>query len=310
MTIATDDKDEGILYTAIGEKFAEEAATSAKRVRDLGIDYPIVLLSDHEPDHGCFDDVIQMDRNAKDRQDWLRARLENLHRTPFKRTLYLDTDTWVVDNDAVSDLFELLSRFDVIAPGEFGRRLDLYRPESDDVLPEVDAPDAFPMFHAGIFGFEKSDETSNLLEKWLSAFKRHVSVWPELQNDQPAFREALYNTDVSIGRFAQEYSFRLPFPQQVVGRVKIIHGRAENYQKVASQLNERTERRICYPIHTNFGHPDGRDVEILTDPGNVERVVKRLSMSVKEQGVVATSQRVGKRVFARLGREVAFGGQR
>lgn len=279
---------EGVLYTAIGEAFVEEAATSANRLRELDIDYPTAIITDQDAEHDCFDHVLSIDRDAQNRQDWLKARLDNLDRSPFDRTIYLDTDTWVVDDDAISDLFEILDRFDLIAPREFGRRLDLYRSEGPDVLPTVNVPDAFPMYHAGIFGFEDNDRTAALRETWRATFERHVQEWPDLQNDQPAFREAIYHTDVNVGVFAPEYSFRLPFPQQVMGRVKIIHGRAANFPEVAAKLNKRTNRRICYPIHTSDGHPDGRSVDILLNPGLAERLYRTFRQSVREVGLLRT----------------------
>lgn len=280
---------EGILYTAIGDEFVEEAANSANRLQDLGVEYPTAIITDQEVAPECFDHVIQIDRTANDRQDWLFTRLDNLSRTPFDRTIYLDTDTWVVAENAVSELFELLDRFDVIATREFGRRLDLYRPEPPDILPSVEAPPAFPMFHAGIFGFRDSTETAEFLQTWRRSFERHVEEWPALNNDQPAFRVAIYKTDVNVGRFAPEYNFRLQFPQQVVGEVKIIHGRAANYEDLTAQLNKKTRRRICYPVHTSAGPPDGRPVDVLTNPGMAERIAYRFKRSVSDYGLVKTT---------------------
>ncbi|WP_049982658.1 hypothetical protein [Halorubrum sp. BV1] len=286
--MASYDPEEGILYTALGQEFFEEAVESANRLREVGIDYPIAIITNQEQEEDCFDEVLPVDKTVKNRQDWLSVRLENLDRTPFERTVYLDTDTWVVDKDALSDLFELLERFDVIAPDETGRRLDIYRPESESTLPEVRAPDAFPMLHAGIFGFKRSDTTDELLEKWEEIFDRHLSEWDELDNDQPAFREAIYQTNVNVGLISPEYRFRIPFPQYVVGEVKIIHGRAPNIPEIASKINSDTGRRIYHPIHTNEGLPEGGPVAVSLDSGQVERSFAVFRQSMREAGVLST----------------------
>lgn len=280
--------NEGILFTALGKEFIAEAATAARRIQELGNDYPIAIIADQEPTQDCFDETIVVDIGPEDRQHFLKVRLENLDRSPFSKTVYFDTDTWVIDGDAVDDLFAVLENFDVITTSEFGRRLDIYRPESPDELANVKAPEGFPMFHAGVFGFKDNKNVSKFISAWNEAFERHTQEMPNLQNDQPAFRESLYNTDVQIGWFAPEYCFRLPFPQQVIGRVKIIHGRASNFKEITAKLNRRTGRRMCYPIHTSTGPPDGRDVDILINPGLVKRGYRMFKQSIRDYGLLKT----------------------
>lgn len=287
--MASEAGGEGILYTAIGEEFYEEAAASARRLHNLDVEYPTAIVTDQEPENPPFDHLLRVETPVRDRQDWLRIRLENLDRTPFERTLYLDTDTWVVEMEAVGDFFDLLDRFDLVTPKAFGRRLAVYREEDSSVLPTVEAPDAFPTHHAGIFAFVGTDAFRSLLDVWRSSFERHVEEWPELQNDQPALREAIFQTDIAIGTVAPEYCFRLGFPQYLMGPVKIIHGRAANVSEVASKVNSRTDGRVYYPIHTNNTHPDGRNMDVLLNPGRIERTFCILRQSVSEVGIARTA---------------------
>jgi hypothetical protein len=111
----------GILYVATGARYVEEARSSARSVRACNPGLPICLVTDQsiEPD-ADFDIVRDVHETpsgtaagpenylALDRVAYYRKILP-LVGSPFEKTLFLDTDTWV--GDSLEDLFTLLDSF-------------------------------------------------------------------------------------------------------------------------------------------------------------------------------------------------------
>src|SRR5690242_3546914 len=107
----------GILYAATGKKFLAEAEISAKSVKQAMSDTKIALASDCESNSNCFDIHIKINRPEYSFIDKILA----LKETPFDKTLYLDSDTFVISD--VRGLFDLLDRFEMAASFEPARFL-------------------------------------------------------------------------------------------------------------------------------------------------------------------------------------------
>src|SRR3954452_23142545 len=101
---------EGFIYAATGDRWIREAIASATRLKEVHPETPSMLFTD-DPDVGAagpFDEV----RRLPD-QKWTRSesKLWSIQRTPFDRTVYLDTDTYACRD--LSQAFTVLDRFDV-----------------------------------------------------------------------------------------------------------------------------------------------------------------------------------------------------
>ncbi|MFC1830915.1 hypothetical protein ACFL0S_02710, partial [Thermodesulfobacteriota bacterium] len=101
----------GVVYIATGEKFVEEALISAQSVRKCMPEMAIVLftdlaeLVDNPPEP--VNSVVLLSDVRKSCLDKMYPLLD----TPFDRTLFLDTDTYVCDR--IDELFEVLDHYDI-----------------------------------------------------------------------------------------------------------------------------------------------------------------------------------------------------
>jgi hypothetical protein len=133
-----------------GEKFVEEVTVSAHSVRGQMPGYPIAIVTDQDVEEDVFDVVLSMEEPEYSNVDKVREILG----TPFDRTLFLDTDTYVCGD--ASDIFLVLDRFDIAAAHSPGRRLE-FRPRFEaDELPVANPPDAFPQFNSGVVAFKRT----------------------------------------------------------------------------------------------------------------------------------------------------------
>jgi len=201
----------GIVYVAWGEHFIIEAINSAKSLRNSGIDYPICLIANTNPDNNLFNDFIQI-KGPSGKKDKLL-----MYDAPYKKVLFLDTDIIVFKN-VIDEMFQLLDRFD-IAVNSRGTLADRYTEE---------VPNSFPEYNTGVIVFKKSEITKKFFDIWSTYFddmeesiiKKTGRVW-----DQWSFRKALYFCDLRIAWLPYEYNFMHYFPMIISSQIFIGHGR-------------------------------------------------------------------------------------
>lgn len=229
-------KSKGVLYIATGEKYVEEAATSARSLKTHMPNIPITIATDDIYETDVFDTVVELDSPEYSYADNVRY----IGLTPYERTLFIDSDTYITGD--ISEIFDILDEFDIATAHDTGRRREFYR---DDEI-KVNAPDCFPMYNSGVVVYNDSSAVNELFDKWSDIYERHSSKVPGVVN-QPSFREALYVSNVRIATLPPEYNCRLPYPTYLRGDVKIIHGRASNFEPTEQILNkEPTESRRTF----------------------------------------------------------------
>lgn len=149
--------------------------------------------------------------------------------TPYEKTLFLDTDTQIVDD--VSELFTILDKFDIAAP----------HAPIDHTISGI--PDSFPELNTGVIVFRKNKVVEKFLSKWQSLYIRDlnkeetVGIFP----DQPSFREALYDSNLRICFLPHEYNCMIKYPVFLSGKVKIFHGRDHDLPAIIQSVNQRHE---------------------------------------------------------------------
>ena len=126
----------GIVYVATGEKYVKEAGISARMVRRWMPDVSISLFTDFTGNNlpPFFDNTFHLSDPAHSFFD----KIEPLINSPYEKTLFLDTDTLMVES--VYELFELIDKFDLAyCHAPFRICYDL-----------ADVPDAFPEANTGV----------------------------------------------------------------------------------------------------------------------------------------------------------------
>jgi len=224
----------GIIYIATGRKYVDEALISARSAKTHMPDVPIALFSDlsaAEVDAAdTVDSIFELD--AVDYS--CRDKIQPLLATPFEKTLFLDTDTFVCE--PVYDVFDIMDRFD-IALSQAPDRYQYYLPH---------LPDCFTEFNSGVIAFRKNKRIKELLASWEETFFRMLEEDDGSYRDQHSLRDAVYRSDAQLFVLPPEYNFRTICPNYA-GRhckVKILHGRHADLQKVASRLNHSDDARV------------------------------------------------------------------
>ena len=246
-------KTKGVIYITTGKKYVEEVIRSAASLKKHMPKLPITIFSDEELSSSLFDKVIKI-KNPKYRME---DKSENISKSPYDYTLFLDADTYICDD--ISELFELLNRFDIgLAHAKI--RKDYFR---------KGIPDSFPEFNGGVILFKKSPKMNNFFSEWRKLYskdknkdvsnfyseeflkykgkeflsrKKEITIKKGI-NEQPSLGEALYKSNLRISILPEEYNLRMSIGY-VGGKVKIIHTHAKNPEKIAEIINSKIRPRI------------------------------------------------------------------
>jgi len=221
----------GILYCAQGEQhFAEALVSLQSSMRHNSV--PHIVFTDRDPAAAIAGVEFKLHPSSGHP---LADKIDAMSRSPFSRTIFLDTDTYIADK--ITELFDLLARFDFAAarkPGYLG----------DD--PEI--PPAFDELNTGVVVYQGTPEVRQFLTEWRSTYLAWLDE-PPFKNatrggDQPALRRCLWTNELSFHVLGPEYNYRTIWPGRLSGRAKIIHGRAEDFPALVAHLNRQEGPRV------------------------------------------------------------------
>lgn len=257
---------EGILYSCSGERYVAEAIRSARSsVRHN--DVPHLIFASPVPAGAPFDRRVSFEPFVPSGNAFA-DRIQHMRCTPFERNIFLDSDTFVVGE--ITHLLQLLDRYDLAvahAPGYRG-------------LPDPDVPAAFYEFNCGVVVWRTNERTAAFLDSWHETYLAWLRESPfpgagsmatrvgTPSNDQPAFRHCAWNSDVRVGVVGPEYNLRITYPVTVVGRVRVLHGRHDDYEGLAARINRKSGPRAYLPPGFRL-------------PGRLMRRVRRLGASAR-----------------------------
>ena len=114
--------------------------------------------------------------------------------TPYQQTLFLDADTRVCED--ISDMFDLLDRFDIAIAHAFERAKQWYKYEGD-------APKIFSPLNSGVILYKKTDDVMDFFKTWKKAYHEDGRV-----ADQMTLRSRLWESDVKLWVLPPEYNVR------------------------------------------------------------------------------------------------------
>ena len=235
----------GFLYAATGEKSVREAVAAATQLHRIHPDVPSVLFTDRVDigSSGPFKELI-----AVPDQKWVRteAKVWAVGRSPFERTIYVDTDTYVCGD--MTPLFAMLDRFDVV-----GVPVTLRRATGPGHADPTDIPDAFQNTNGGMLAYRRSDATRRLFELWWELYQiDKAAAGPERIMDQPSLRVALWRSECQTTFVPPEFNMRtLQYrsrPVAAVGPVRMIHGRPRDFAALERKWNRTDAPRFLTPL--------------------------------------------------------------
>jgi hypothetical protein len=218
----------GFLYVSFGCKYVAEARLSAASVRASNPDARICMITDLalEPDN-LFDIVLPitsplgLEKYAPKDSGAYYRKIAQIGRTPFDRTIYLDSDTFVTGS--LSEMFDLLEHYDILIAPDSSAEANFGFEQTE--APFATVPKAFGVFNTGVLAYRQSGPTMQMLQAWE---KNHDSYARQhTTNDQPAFRLSLYESTVRYHVLPVTYNWLswLPCFLPGGGRVMVMHGR-------------------------------------------------------------------------------------
>ena len=241
----------GIVYIATGlTRFLAEAAVSAESVKRHMPDVPIQLFTDAEKVPSDFDRIERVPHEPARRYDKASCLLH----TPFERTVFLDTDTYLTH--PIGEVFDLLDRFDIAAAHAPARRSHSFAPDGKWIIDGV--PDAMAEINTGVVAFRRGPATTAFLERWRDLYTEDIArMAGKSPPDQPSFCKAVYESEVRCCVLPPEYNCRFMFPGSFSGPVKVLHGRPKDgtFEDIAARLNETDGRRFYIPPTQPSGKP-------------------------------------------------------
>lgn len=189
----------GILYVAtMRDSYVEEAGRSAESVRRHCPELPIALFTDR-PDHplcargggsrsrsGLFDRVEAIIPTGLRMMPWAEGQLNkvrSLPRTPFVRTLHLDTDTIVLS----SHLASLFARLDRCEVGMV--EATIHDSFSRDELRRR-------MFNTGVILYRRTERVWRCLDEWAARSERNFRLAVRKRLPPMPFIDHVSNEDV------------------------------------------------------------------------------------------------------------------
>jgi len=265
----------GILYIASGDRYVNEAVFSAKSAKTQMPNIPITIYSDREIESDVFDNVkiLQGDHGLGILQPGM---------LPYDRTLLLDSDTYVYSN--IYELFTILDEFDIAAPHEKTRTERLSnRPTENFAYVPQDIPESFPTHQTAVLALKKSNKLDEFLSEWNRLYQSYNETYDGTAQNQPAFRETLYKSDLRIATIPPEYCAWPRDPGFLNGPAKIVHGRFMNVDDIA-QVAEAFNATENMRTHTNEKWP----LKLREKKGSTLRY--RLGRSLKCRGVIGTGR--------------------
>lgn len=175
--------------------YIKEAIYSAKSLRKVDPEAKICLFTDkeidNELDNNIFNEIKIVDMSLRCKQKYLKD-------SPYDRTIYLDSDTYV--NHNVNDIFKILDKYEIVGCNDYSRKRVFEK------IPEyMEIPYSFSEINGGIIAYRKSKVLLNFLDLWDIFYKKYekVTIW-----DQPSLRIALWRSKVKLYILPNEYNRR------------------------------------------------------------------------------------------------------
>lgn len=259
----------GVLYVATKEdRYLDEACESSRSLRRHCPDVPATLFTNLPEKLGAradlFERVIPIESATGFAWSWAEGQLDRLRclqRSPYRRTLQLDTDTRV-DSPRLAEVSDLLAEHDVVvnaADPETSRSCALFG----------------PMYHLAAFGYRHSDKSDRLFADLIALAEESFALGSAAVPKPPPFlshitdprpedlRQLLMSDQVSLARLLSPSTNRHDLsvhllPPEWLAQVQsaadppagtvISHGEAFK-QRDPNSVNYSDQFSVVFPAH-------------------------------------------------------------
>lgn len=229
---------EGVLYIAFGERYRAEARQSILSLREVAPHLPIAVVTDREwhespqPDHFLLRDAIHS----------FECKPRYLQQSPFARTLYIDTDTFIAQD--VTPMFGLLNHYDVGV--RFG----------GPQLNEGEGLHFHPQCNSGVVLYKVNERSLRMFSLWLEEFndaRSRLDGANEITDvrglgDQRYLAISIAKTDVRPVHLGEYLNFALFETLVTYSPLAIIHGRLPAMAQIAREINSRWDEATDWHV--------------------------------------------------------------
>ena len=227
--------DTGITYLIVGsdDKYLREFKKSYNSLRNH-YDGAVTLITDKDIKLSDLN-IITVDSFGCNRQSYLLNKPKYLPLSPYKKTIFLDTDTIILED--FSELFILLDNFDfcaTIGPMDFN-----WPCPSNKLLP------GYMPYNTGVLGYTSNECCQNVFTDWFKNYKQYLKTdLPKDFSDQTPFNEAVFLNKAYVCTLPNNYNLRTVFPGILVKhKIKIVHDRNVN-KKFIDSINTNLDMRV------------------------------------------------------------------
>ncbi|WP_305989781.1 FkbM family methyltransferase [Roseibium sp. MMSF_3544] len=213
--VEKDNENIGFLYYADSTKYLSETLRSIETLRNTHPEIPICLVAPSTlvVEKEIFDHVVRCD-DEYPQYPFLR-KVISLKKTPFKRTVFLDSDVLVIS--AIDDLFLALDHYDMAiahAPIRYSEGGEF-----------AEQPKCYTGYNTGVIAYRSNDDDDAFafLDLWFETCLEHVE---RFKNDQASFNIEIYKSDIRVLTLPPEYNFRVEFSHQskaAKAPVRVVH---------------------------------------------------------------------------------------
>jgi lipopolysaccharide biosynthesis glycosyltransferase len=247
----------GYLYIATGAKYLKEVSVSAKSLKRF-TQKPICVVTDDESFQSEYIDQVIIMQPSTD----FVTKIIGVQLTPFQRTIFLDSDTFVCS--PLDQLFEALDLFDMsMSVDNFMHSLSFFQQYNPSF--EIKYKNVIPEYNTGVIVYKNTSNVQLLFADWL---RIHTTM--QIKADMPSFRETFlqHAYNIRIAPLPFEYNFH---GVQTFGfaynEIKVIHERLgekwntltslgmsfDAMDRFAKKINKNKGKRII--VHTWFVIP-------------------------------------------------------
>ncbi len=171
----------GVIYLVAGPKsYLGELATSLKGLRREHPDLPVTVFSPYPVPRGLDADHVDYHSALHP----LQQKVDVLRRSPYEETLFLDTDTTILQ--------PFVDVFDLAAAGNFAvaKAYRTITTDSGDDHVELEHPD---QYNTGVLCFDRSAATTSFLDRWFDTVcaQDPHDMWPGHNCDQTWFNRLI-----------------------------------------------------------------------------------------------------------------------
>ncbi len=201
----------GVLYLAIGEQYENQALESARSIIRFAPNLKFAICTNLKNVNDFWDCKIEIEKKGVTKKNYMLDKVLAFSKSPFDRTLYLDTDTYILSD--ISTVFKLLDRFEIcvtmghnrykrhlIQTGGIAGPKDNSQSKKNVFNPQISS--SFSPIQGGFLLYEKSDTTKMWFQKLLQRY-----IDKEWYDDQVSIRELLWEEKISFYTLPPEYNF-------------------------------------------------------------------------------------------------------